>query len=263
MAKTNDIRQESGAAGNASADLRRAAADMFGNAPIMPIHPLMAHPAAALAAVTAIGFGFTSQLAGAFLGAFQGAVEATSKLAEALEDEKHQAAVPAKPAATNGGTGDATPAETAPLAKASAPKPIAPKPASAKRKAAGVKKAEPKPVVAAPKTATTAAKRTAKVEVTAPAAAKKVEVGAPVATKPAPARGRKAAEKADDLKRISGVGPKLEQVLNGRGIKRFADIAAWSDADIERIDGELGFEGRIRRDDWVGQAKALLPKGRS
>jgi len=252
MAKTNDIRQDSGATNRASADLGRAAVDMFGNAPIMPIHPLMAHPAAAIAAATAIGFGFTSQLAGAFLGAFQGAVEATTKLAEALEDEKHQAEVAAKPTAANGGAGDAKPVEAAPVVKTAAPKPVAPKPAGAKQKAVGVKKAEPKPVVAAPKAATTTAKKTAK-----------AEAAAPVASKPAPARGRKAAEKADDLKRISGVGPKLEQVLNGRGIKRFADIAAWSDADIERIDAELGFDGRIRRDDWVGQAKALLPKGRS
>jgi len=263
MAKTKDIRQDSGATDSASADFGRVAAGMFGSAPIMPIHPLMAHPAAAIAAVTAIGFGFTSQLAGAFLGAFQGAVEATTKLAETLEDEKHHAEVAAKPTAANGGAGDAKPAEAVPVAKQAAPKPVAPKPAAAKQKPAAVKKVEPKPAVAAPKAATTTAKRTAKVEVAVPAAAKKVEVAAPAAPKTAPARGRRAAEKADDLKRISGVGPKLEQVLNGRGIKRFADIAAWSDADIERIDAEFGFDGRIRRDDWVGQAKALLPKGRS
>ena len=252
MAKTNDIRQESGAAGNASADLGRAAADIFGNTPIMPIHPLMAHPAAAIAAVTAIGFGFTSQLAGAFLGAFQGAVEATTRLADALEDEKHPAEVAAKPAGVDGGAGDAKPVKPKAAVKEAAVKAVAPKPVAAKQKPAAVKKAEPKPAVVAPKAVTAPAKKTAK-----------VEAAAPVAVKPAPARGRKAAEKADDLKRISGVGPKLEQVLNGRGIKRFADIAVWSDADIERIDGELGFEGRIRRDDWVGQAKALLPKGRS
>lgn len=253
MAKTNDIRQESGAAGNTSADLGRAAADMFGNAPIMPIHPLMAHPAAAIAAVTAIGFGFTSQLAGAFLGAFQGAVEATTRLADALEDEKHQGHAAAKPAAASDGAGDAKPVKVEAAVKVVAPKRVAtPKPVAAKRKPASVKKVEPKPAVVAPKAVAAPAKKTAK-----------VEAAAPVAAKAAPARGRKAAEKADDLKRISGVGPKLEQVLNGRGIKRFADIAAWSDADIERIDAELGFDGRIRRDDWVGQAKALLPKGRS
>ncbi|NTJ64030.1 5' DNA nuclease [Agrobacterium rhizogenes] len=259
MAKTNDIRQDSGATDSASADFGRVAAGMFGNAPIMPIHPLMAHPAAAIAAVTAIGFGFTSQLAGAFLGAFQGAVEATTKLAEALDDEKHQAETAAKPTAANGGAGDAKPLKAAPVVKTAAPKPVVLKPAAANQKPAAVKKVEPKPAVAAPKAATATAKKTAKVEVAAPAAAKKVEVAA----KPASARGRKVAEKADDLKRISGVGPKLEQVLNGRGIKRFADIAVWSDADVERIDAELGFDGRIRRDDWVGQAKALLPKGRS
>ncbi|GAC1042551.1 5' DNA nuclease [Rhizobium sp. No.120] len=247
MAKTNDIRQESGAAGNASADLGRAAADMFGNAPVMPIHPLMAHPAAAIAAATAIGFGFTSQLAGAFLGAFQGAVEATTKLAEALEDEKHQGDAAAKLPPGSNGAGDAKPVKVEAVVK-----PVAPKPAAAKQKAAAVKKAEPKPAVVAHKAVAAPAKKMAK-----------AEIAAPVAAKPAPARGRKAAVKADDLKRISGVGPKLEQVLNGRGIKRFADIAAWSDVDIERIDTELGFDGRIRRDDWVGQAKALLPKGRS
>lgn len=253
MAKTNDIRQDSGAAGNTSADLGRAAADMFGNAPIMPIHPLMAHPAAAIAAVTAIGFGFTSQLAGAFLGAFQGAVEATTRLADALEDEKHQGHAAAKPAAASDAAGDAKPVKVEAAVKVVAPKPVAtPKPVAAKRKPASVKKVEPKPAVVAPKAVAAPAKKIAK-----------VEAAAPVAAKAAPARGRKAAEKADDLKRISGVGPKLEQVLNGRGIKRFADIAAWSDADIERIDAELGFDGRIRRDDWVGQAKALLPKGRS
>lgn len=61
----------------------------------------------------------------------------------------------------------------------------------------------------------------------------------------------------DDLKRISGIGPKLEQVLNGRGIFRFADMAALSKADVERLDSELGLGGRVVRDDWIGQAKSL------
>ncbi|MNL83513.1 NADH dehydrogenase subunit E [compost metagenome] len=46
-------------------------------------------------------------------------------------------------------------------------------------------------------------------------------------------------------------------MLNGKGIRRFADIAAWSDADVARFDDDLGFGGRILRDDWVKQAKAL------
>ena len=59
---------------------------------------------------------------------------------------------------------------------------------------------------------------------------------------------------ADDLKRISGVGPKLEQKLNGLGIYHFSQIAAWSPANIAWVDGFLSFKGRIERDDWIGQA---------
>ncbi|MBP1860890.1 NADH:ubiquinone oxidoreductase [Rhizobium herbae] len=63
---------------------------------------------------------------------------------------------------------------------------------------------------------------------------------------------------ADDLKRISGIGPKLEQVLNGMGVRRYADVASWSDKDAQRFDAQLGFGGRIARDGWVEQAKALM-----
>jgi len=62
----------------------------------------------------------------------------------------------------------------------------------------------------------------------------------------------------DDLKRISGVGPGLERTLNELGVTRFAQIACWSDADVERLDERLRFPGRIRRDDWIGQARTLM-----
>ncbi|MFZ1742305.1 MAG: hypothetical protein WAT93_05590 [Pontixanthobacter sp.] len=63
---------------------------------------------------------------------------------------------------------------------------------------------------------------------------------------------------ADDLSRIKGVGPKLKSLLISLGVTRFDQIAAWSDADIDRIDAQLGrFEGRIRRDGWTEQAKLL------
>jgi predicted flap endonuclease-1-like 5' DNA nuclease len=62
----------------------------------------------------------------------------------------------------------------------------------------------------------------------------------------------------DDLTRIKGLGPKLAATLNDLGVTGFAQIAAWTDADIDRIDGQLGrFQGRIRRDDWVEQARLL------
>ncbi|AYG58783.1 5' DNA nuclease [Rhizobium jaguaris] len=239
MAKTTDTRQNSGAA-DASADLSRIAADMLRNSPVLPIHPLMSHPAAAFAAATAIGFGFSSQMAGAFFGALQGAVEATNKLAVAL-DEKNSASAEPKPVAKSDGAGEVTASRVA--------KPVEAKPTD-------VKKTEPKSVAAKATPAKVPAKSRAKAKVVA---------AEPVAAKPAavPVRSRKAAARADDLKRISGIGPKLEQVLNGRGIQRFADIAAWNEADIERIDAEFGFDGRIKRDDWVGQARALQPKGRS
>ena len=67
---------------------------------------------------------------------------------------------------------------------------------------------------------------------------------------------------ADDLKMISGVGPKLEGTLNELGIFRFEQIAAWDDGEVDRIDDHLNFSGRIQRENWIGQAKALAKGGR-
>ncbi|MEO5586168.1 MAG: hypothetical protein ABIQ81_00590 [Novosphingobium sp.] len=66
------------------------------------------------------------------------------------------------------------------------------------------------------------------------------------------------AGEADDLRKIKGVGPKLVTLLASLGITRFSQIAAWTDADIDRIDAQLGaFAGRVRRDSWVEQAMFL------
>lgn len=63
---------------------------------------------------------------------------------------------------------------------------------------------------------------------------------------------------ADDLTRVKGVGPKVAKLLQGLGVTTFAQIAAWDDAEVERIDAQLGsFAGRIRRDDWRAQAALL------
>lgn len=61
----------------------------------------------------------------------------------------------------------------------------------------------------------------------------------------------------DDLKLISGVGPKIEGILHSLGIYTFAQVASWKKAEREWVDGYLNFKGRIERDDWVKQAKAL------
>jgi predicted flap endonuclease-1-like 5' DNA nuclease len=75
---------------------------------------------------------------------------------------------------------------------------------------------------------------------------------------PAPAPTPAATASADDIARIKGVGPKLVALLGELGVTTFAQIAAWSDADVERIDAQLGrFKGRITRDRWIEQAKLL------
>ncbi len=63
---------------------------------------------------------------------------------------------------------------------------------------------------------------------------------------------------ADDLKKISGVGPVLEQKLNELGIYHFEQIANFSVTDISAIDEALSFKGRIERDDWLEQASTLM-----
>ena len=84
-------------------------------------------------------------------------------------------------------------------------------------------------------------------------AAKKEEPKAE-AKKAAP---KAAAAEADDLKKLSGVGPVLETKLHEAGVTSFAQIAAWGPKDIEEFDEKLSFKGRIEREGWVEQAKKL------
>lgn len=80
---------------------------------------------------------------------------------------------------------------------------------------------------------------------------------APIATSEAFVGMERPADGGDDLKQISGVGPKLEGVLHDLGIWRFSQIAAFTPADVAWVDERLQFKGRIERDDWISQAKAL------
>jgi len=62
----------------------------------------------------------------------------------------------------------------------------------------------------------------------------------------------------DDLKLIVGIGPVLERMLHRMGITTYRQIARWSERDIDEFDARLPeFPGRIRRDAWVTQARAL------
>ena len=67
-----------------------------------------------------------------------------------------------------------------------------------------------------------------------------------------------ASETADDLKRISGVGPVIVGKLEAMGITTFQQIADFTPEEIVRVDDELNFKGRIERDEWVKQAKEFL-----
>ncbi len=93
----------------------------------------------------------------------------------------------------------------------------------------------------------------AKKAATKPAAPKAAE-------KPAKAES-KGSSGADDLKKISGVGPVLEEKLHALGITSFAQIAAFTPEQIAEIDEKLNFKGRIEREDWIGQAKILAEGG--
>ncbi|WP_171209753.1 MULTISPECIES: NADH-quinone oxidoreductase subunit NuoE [unclassified Ruegeria] len=63
--------------------------------------------------------------------------------------------------------------------------------------------------------------------------------------------------KADDLKMLKGVGPKLEQTLNALGFYHFDQIAAWTPEQVAWVDSRLKFKGRIERDGWIDQAAKL------
>jgi len=75
---------------------------------------------------------------------------------------------------------------------------------------------------------------------------------------PATASAPEEAAGGDDLTQLSGVDAAVVEKLHQAGVTSLADIAAWSDEDIARIDEELDLEGRIQREDWVGQAQTLI-----
>ena len=65
----------------------------------------------------------------------------------------------------------------------------------------------------------------------------------------------------DDLKKILGIGPVLEEKLNEMGIYHYSQIAEFSETDVTNINTHLNFPGRIERDEWIPQAKELVSGG--
>ena len=62
----------------------------------------------------------------------------------------------------------------------------------------------------------------------------------------------------DDLAKLSGVGPQVVKKLNDGGIFHYWQIAAMGPTDVATVDGLLKLSGRIARDKWVDQARALM-----
>jgi predicted flap endonuclease-1-like 5' DNA nuclease len=108
----------------------------------------------------------------------------------------------------------------------------------------------------------------APVSMASPVSAPLSEV-APVAAPEAPSAASRPAGlamardgKADDLKIIKGIGPKLEQLCQKLGYFHFDQIAAWTGSEVAWVDDNLeGFKGRVTRDGWVPQAKAIMAHG--
>ncbi len=68
-------------------------------------------------------------------------------------------------------------------------------------------------------------------------------------------------EGADDLKQLKGIGPQNELRLNEIGIFHLRQIAAWTPEEAAWVGSYLAFPGRIEREDWMGQAKAIIEGG--
>jgi NADH-quinone oxidoreductase subunit E len=95
----------------------------------------------------------------------------------------------------------------------------------------------------------------------APAQSSRAEPATPARSAAGPrpdAMGRPRAGGADDLKRIKGIGPKLEAALNALGVYHLDQVASWSAANVDWVDGQLALKGRITRERWVEQAKAIV-----
>ena len=133
----------------------------------------------------------------------------------------------------------------------SAPAALVSTPATAKSAPAAKPAAPAKPAAAKPAAAKPAASK--------PAAAKASAAPKPAASKPAaaPKKAAPPAAKADNLRRLIGIGPVNDKLLKGLGVTTYAQIAAWTAADVKRIEDTLNFDGRIAREKWIEQAKLL------
>ena len=193
---------------------------------------LFAHPVAGAAAMSALGIGLANHAFGVWLGALSGAAEASQRLMQPLLED-FEARVEQFEDANSSSTKARATAKTM-IAEAQS-------------------FAQEVTDIAAKEAATTAPAVTI-----APAKSEAADVLLPEDFRQPRAIDKPA--KPSDLKAISGIGPKLEKVLNGLGIWTYAQIAAWSPQEIAWVDDYLSFNGRIGRDEWTAQAAVLAAK---
>jgi NADH-quinone oxidoreductase subunit E len=230
---------------------------------------LMAHPLAGVAAMSAIGVGFASQVIGAWFGALSGAAAASHRLfspmfeeygADAFREPRTPASRAESSIAKLSRNVDATVVQLRPPASAATPVTVE---KTAETTVLPRARIEATPVPPAKNALGTAKRSQVKDEpkprsaIAVKAPERKKPTGVALARTTMNIRPITKPGQPDDLKAIPGLGPKVEQVLNGLGVWTFSQIAAWSDAEIAWVDDMLGFNGRIQRDDWLGQAKTL------
>ncbi|WP_194086916.1 hypothetical protein [Pseudohoeflea suaedae] len=180
-------------------------------------------------------------VAGCWLHSAVGRTEEPEARAESADVSVVSVTVPPQPVAAGAGVpGEAVEDEAIDVSDAS---PVAAPPAEeaeivTPRKVAA-RKAEAKPATKKKPVSKTA-------KASAPAKPAK-----PKTAKPKPLAGK------DDLKKIKGVGKVIEGKLNAEGITTYAQIAAWTKTDAEAFSEKLDFQGRIGRENWIAQAKAL------
>ena len=223
---------------------------------------LLAHPIAGAAALSAIGAGLAGHAFGFWVGAMSGAAAASQRVFLQFA-EADTADVDSFRDALHTPGERASRTATALIADAAAPAPakirrLTPK---TRRPALRTKPAveiSPEPETESP---TAAAPETPSVDPVVPVEAINETPFAapepPVAVVPRQPVGIARPEQPDDLKAISGIGPKLEQVLNGMGIWSYGQIAALEPAEVAWLGETLGFKGRIERDEWLAQASTL------
>lgn len=195
---------------------------------------LLAQPVAGAAAMSALGTGLAFHALGVWMGAMTGAAQAAQRLYSPIYDE-----LPGDPASFAG-----KPRSPATKATSTTKRMIDEARSAAEEIVSGGEIAEPKPAA----------------DVALKSAPAPVEQKATAELMPEDFHQPKAMEKPsepDDLKAIAGIGPKLEAVLNGLGVWTYGQIAEWGAAEIAWVDDYLSFKGRIARDDWIAQAKAL------